>query len=83
MTKAIKKFTLIKNKTKQNIINNVLRHLRQQKQIREDESSSDAPYQKDCVKEHYYTFQLKEELFTLLYTSYIFKWFQTDRVNLH
>jgi hypothetical protein len=85
MTKGFKKMVLLKQALKQKIIKKVLKRMNQKTQdsndmISEDESMS-LKYQKDCVKEHYYTFQLNEELFTLLYTSYVFKWFQTDRVS--
>jgi hypothetical protein len=35
----------------------------------------------ESIKEHFYTFNLKTELFTILYTTLIFKWIQTDRVK--
>ena len=35
----------------------------------------------ESIKDHLYTFNLKTELFTILYSTLIFKWIQTDRVN--
>ena len=32
------------------------------------------------VKEHYYTFQLKTDLFTLLYSSLIFRWISSEKL---
>ena len=37
----------------------------------------------ESIKDHFYTFNLKTELFTILYTTLIFKWIQTDRVIFH
>lgn len=34
----------------------------------------------ESIKEHFYTFNLVPELYTILYTTLIFKWIQTDRV---
>lgn len=36
----------------------------------------------EAIKEHFYTFNLLPELYTILYTTLIFKWIQTDRVIL-
>ncbi len=36
---------------------------------------------KESVKEHFFTFQLKIDLFTVLYSTLVFKWIQTDRVK--
>jgi hypothetical protein len=85
MAKAIKRVNLIKtrlrSKVLQKVINKVKTHNKKANN-KKDKSSKPKQevYKGDCIKEHYYTFQLKEELFTLLYTSLIFKWFQTDRV---
>jgi len=35
----------------------------------------------DSIKDHYYTFNLIPELYTILYTTLIFKWIQTDKVK--
>ena len=35
---------------------------------------------KEPIKDHYYTFQKETDLYTLLYTSIIFKWINTDRL---
>lgn len=34
----------------------------------------------ESVKDHYFTFQLTPDLFTLLYSTLVFKWIQTDKV---
>ncbi len=34
----------------------------------------------ESVKDHYFTFNLKIDLFTILYSTLVFKWIQTDRV---
>ncbi len=34
----------------------------------------------EAVSEHFFTFALKPDLFTLLYSTLVFKWIQTDRV---
>jgi hypothetical protein len=34
------------------------------------------------IQDHFVTFQLKIELFTLLFTTIQFKWIQTDRVRI-
>lgn len=36
----------------------------------------------ESLKDHYYTFNLITELYSILYTTLIFKWIQTDRVIL-
>lgn len=36
----------------------------------------------ESIKDHYFTFQLYNDLFTLLYSTLVFKWIQTDRVLL-
>lgn len=38
---------------------------------------------KESVKDHFFTFNLKIDLFTILYSTIVFKWIQTDRVLLH
>jgi protein subunit release factor A len=35
----------------------------------------------ESVKDHFFTFQLKIDLFTVLYSTLVFKWIQTDRVR--
>lgn len=35
----------------------------------------------ESIKDHYFTYNQKIELFTILYTSIIFKWIQMERVN--
>ena len=35
----------------------------------------------ESIKDHFFTFQLHNDLFTLLYATLIFKWIQTDRVK--
>ena len=35
---------------------------------------------KNAISEHYYTFQYPKDLYTLLYTSLIFKWFDTTKI---
>ncbi len=35
---------------------------------------------KEPIKDHYYTFQKETDLYTLLYTSIIFKWINTDKL---
>jgi len=34
----------------------------------------------ESVKDHFFTFNLKIDLFTILYSTLVFKWIQTDRV---
>ena len=43
-------------------------------------SSNGELEQQESIKEHYFTFQLYNDLFTLLYCTLVFKWIQTDRV---
>ena len=43
-------------------------------------SSNGELEQQESIKEHYFTFQLYNDLFTLLYSTLVFKWIQTDRV---
>ena len=35
---------------------------------------------KNAISEHYYTFQYQKDLYTLLYTSLIFKWIDTTKI---
>jgi hypothetical protein len=77
MTK-VNKLTLLRHRIKNKIISKVLHRLKEDTEV---DNISEQLYTKDCVKEHYYTFQLKEELFTILYTCLAFKWFQADRVK--
>ena len=35
---------------------------------------------KNSISEHYYTFQYPKDLYTLLYTSLIFKWIDTTKI---
>ena len=35
---------------------------------------------KNAISEHYYTFQYPKDLYTLLYTSLVFKWFDTTKI---
>jgi hypothetical protein len=46
-----------------------------------DKKSAPVPL-KESVKDHFFTFNLKIDLFTILYSTIVFKWIQTDRVNL-
>jgi hypothetical protein len=36
----------------------------------------------ESIKDHFFSFQLYNDLFTLLYSTLIFKWIQTDRVMI-
>lgn len=47
----------------------------------QQKSSSGELGQQESIKEHYFTFQLYNDLFTLLYSTLVFKWIQTDRVS--
>jgi len=66
----IKRTTEIKN-TK---ISQKIKHLPIVSEINEINSQ-------ESIKEHYFTFQLYNDLFTLLYATLIFKWVQADRVK--
>lgn len=45
-----------------------------------EEPKDDYMANEESVKDHFFTFQQHIELFTLLYTSLLFKWVNTDRV---
>ncbi len=77
----------IENISKKNFIN-----LEQKNKKKISDNNSNKPNKKnkqvqiipqlsmESIKEHYYTFNLVPELYTILYTTLIFKWIQTDRV---
>lgn len=53
--------------------------------IKKNKKKSKLKEQKDTpklqsVSDHFFTFLIKQELFTLLYTTIIFKWIQSDRI---
>lgn len=85
----VKKIPLMKYKLKYKI----LQSLKKNKIVStpndtKQETKTDKPQKQKlnakglCIKDHYYTFQQKIELFTLLYTTIVFKWIQTDRVRI-
>jgi hypothetical protein len=45
--------------------------------------SSTNDERQESIKEHFFTFQLYNDLFTLLYSTLVFKWIQTDRVIIN
>ena len=45
-----------------------------------EEKHEDIKLLSNPITEHYYTFQYPKDLFTLLYTSLIFKWFDTTKI---
>ena len=46
----------------------------------EEKKQKDIKLLKNAISEHYYTFQYPKDLYTLLYTSLIFKWFDTTKI---
>ena len=46
----------------------------------EEKKQKDLNLLKNAISEHYYTFQYPKDLYTLLYTSLIFKWFDTTKI---
>ena len=46
----------------------------------ESEEHKDLNLLKNAISEHYYTFQYPKDLYTLLYTSLIFKWIDTTKI---
>lgn len=74
-----------KNKIKQTKPNNNKNFNKEQSLIKKEktkkvEETIQPQLSVDSIKEHYYTFNLVPELCTILYTTLIFKWIQTDRV---
>ena len=79
MVKEIEKVPLLKNKIKNKIINK-----RKKKKEKKAEKPKEEPVlRQEPISEHFFTFQLKPDTYTLLYASIIFKWIQTERVNDH
>ena len=50
------------------------------KEVKSNQASNKATV--EPVEEHFFTFLLKPDIFTLLYSTLVFKWIQTDRVNI-
>ena len=46
----------------------------------EEKEHKDINLLKNSISEHYYTFQYPKDLYTLLYTSLIFKWIDTTKI---
>jgi hypothetical protein len=80
-----------KNKLKKILITNLLRRkiLKNKHRLRKHEKNSGKGESKTynmnniCVQEHYFTFQQHIDLFTLIYSTLVFKWIQTDRVHIY
>jgi len=47
---------------------------------KEEKKPKDLQLLKNAISEHYYTFQYPKDLYTLLYTSLIFKWIDTTKI---
>lgn len=48
----------------------------------QEDGSENENQRQESVKDHYFTFQLPMDLFTVLYSTLVFKWIQTDRVMI-
>jgi hypothetical protein len=72
MVKTIQKVSLLRNKLKNKII-------RKTKKTQK-EPKTEPVHRQEPISDHYFTFQLTNDLYTLLYASIIFKWIQTERV---
>jgi hypothetical protein len=83
--------TKLKNRIKQRILNKILKSFKtegnpftnkkfevESKLSLIEESTQE---KQESLKDHFFTFQLYNDLFTLLYSTLVFKWVQTDRVN--
>ena len=53
---------------------------KEQNEENEEKKPKDLNLLKNAISEHYYTFQYPKDLYTLLYTSLIFKWFDTTKI---
>jgi len=82
MVKSIKRISLLKNKIKRNIIENLLSNKMQSlpEGTKINKLKQKVIIKKEYISEHYFTFQLDTDLFTLLYATLIFKWIKTERV---
>ena len=69
------KFKSLKTLTSKKNINNNQRKLEKEKK----QEKKYIPL-KEPIKDHYFIFQKETDLYTLLYTSIIFKWINTDRL---
>ena len=49
-------------------------------EIEDNKNKKDLKFLKNSISEHYYTFQYPKDLYTLLYTSLIFKWIDTTKI---
>lgn len=52
------------------------------KKQKNEKLEDEVVYLTESNKDHFFTFQLKIDLFTLIYTTLVFKWVQTDRVMI-
>ena len=50
------------------------------KEEKEEKEKKDVKLLNNAIVAHYYTFQTQKDLFTLLYTSLIFKWIDTTKI---
>jgi len=74
-----KNHTQIKQQKKNKKLDNKIKKERTNK----EEETLQPQLSIESIKEHFYTFNLVPELYTILYTTLIFKWIQTDRVILN
>ncbi len=83
----------LRNKIKSRIINKLLRSINKEQKLSNSkpipetkekpiQNNSKLQIDQESIKEHFFTFQLNMDLFTLLYSTVIFKWIQTDRVKI-
>ena len=56
------------------------REEKEEKEKEDEEEHKDINLLKNSISEHYYTFQYPNDLYTLLYTSLIFKWIDTTKI---
>jgi hypothetical protein len=85
-----KKVLRIKDRLKSKILNSIKQKStkKEKKQSPYDDPENEIDQEdkvmqmSESIKDHYFTFQQKTELFTILYAAIVFKWFPTDRVIL-
>jgi hypothetical protein len=78
MVKTIEKVSLLKNKLKHKIIH---KSKNKKNKNKEPKEQKEPVLRQEPISEHFFTFQLPSDVYTLLYTSIVFKWIQTERVN--